>query len=134
VKYLLDTNPCIVYLRGRNPLLRNRVASHAPSDIVMCSVVLAELLHGTERSADPVKGRIEVSNFARPYGSLPFDDAAADEYALIRVDLERRGLPIGDNDMFIAAIARSNNLTLVTHNTAEFSRIPNLNIEDWEVP
>jgi tRNA(fMet)-specific endonuclease VapC len=64
--------------------------------------------------------------------SLPFDDLAADQYALIRADLEGRGQLIGANDLLIAAIARAHDLTLVTHNMAEFSRVGRLELEDWE--
>ena len=62
---------------------------------------------------------------------LPFDDAAAEEYAKIRIYLERRGRIIGHNDLMIAAAARSRDLTLVTHNVREFTRVPGLRIEDW---
>ncbi len=63
---------------------------------------------------------------------MPFDDAAARTYGLIRAALEKEGQPIGPNDMLIASIALANGLVLVTHNTAEFSRVPTLSIEDWE--
>ena len=66
--------------------------------------------------------------------SLPFDDDAAWHYADIRHQLETAGCVIGPNDFKIAAICRANSLTLVTSNTAEFSRVPNLAIEDWSNP
>jgi tRNA(fMet)-specific endonuclease VapC len=134
LKYLLDSNPCIGYIRGKNALIRQNFALHPASDITMCSVVLSELIHGALKSSDLVKNKAAVLRFTRPYQSLPFDDRAAHEYSLLRRDLESRGLPISGNDMMIAAIALANSLTLVTHNTAEFSRVPNLSIEDWEVP
>lgn len=75
-----------------------------------------------------------VDGFTHSFKSLPYTDSEAQEYARIRADLERRGERIGDFDLQIAAIAITNQLTLVTHNTGEFSRIPQLAIEDWEVP
>jgi tRNA(fMet)-specific endonuclease VapC len=66
--------------------------------------------------------------------SLPFDDAAAEEYGQLRAYLANQGTPIGPNDTMIAAIALANGLTLVTHNTAEFSRVPGLMIKDWQIP
>jgi tRNA(fMet)-specific endonuclease VapC len=66
--------------------------------------------------------------------SIDFDDAAAGIYGQIRAHLASRGTPIGPNDVLIAAIAVANGITLVTHNTSEFSRVPGLLIEDWEVP
>ena len=87
-----------------------------------------------ERSADPIKSRIKVETFIKSFHSLAFDDDAARRYASIRFDLETRGMRIGEYDMLLAAIAKTTQLTLVKHNTAEFSRIPNLPIVDWEVP
>lgn len=66
--------------------------------------------------------------------SLPFDDKAAEQYAAIRRHLETLGLPIGPYDLQIAAIALVHGCTLVTHNQAEFSRVPRLLLEDWETP
>jgi tRNA(fMet)-specific endonuclease VapC len=73
-----------------------------------------------------------VEAFLAPMSSLPFDDTAADRYATIRSTLERQGMRIGAYDLQIAAIAVVQGLTLVTHNTQEFSRVPDLLIEDWE--
>jgi tRNA(fMet)-specific endonuclease VapC len=69
-----------------------------------------------------------------PFARFPFDDAAADHFVSTRTHLESRGTPIGPYDLQIAAIALANACTLVTHNTAEFSRLPGLLLEDWEVP
>jgi tRNA(fMet)-specific endonuclease VapC len=63
---------------------------------------------------------------------VPFDDRAGEEYAKVRADLAAKGTPIGPNDLLIAAIALANGLTLVTHNTTEFSRVLGLRLEDWE--
>jgi tRNA(fMet)-specific endonuclease VapC len=132
--FLLDTNVCVQYLRGKNARVRQRLTAYPPHDIYLCSVVLSELYLGVLRSADPHKNRAEVDQFAAPFSSLPFDDAAADVYSRIRHDLEGRGVPIGPYDMQIAAIALVNGYTLVTHNTNEFSRVPGLALEDWEAP
>lgn len=69
----------------------------------------------------------------RPYATLAFDDLAVQEYRRIRAYLEKLGTPIGPVDMLIAAIALANDLVMVTHNTAEFSRVPGLKLEDWEI-
>ena len=69
-----------------------------------------------------------------PFASFPFDDSAADVYARIRHHLESQGTPIGPYDLQIAAIALTNGCTLVTHNTTEFSCVPGLVLEDWEMP
>lgn len=64
--------------------------------------------------------------------SLPFDDQCAEEYGLLRDELDRAGTPIGPNDLLIAATARAHGVVLVTHNVREFSRVPELRTEDWE--
>jgi tRNA(fMet)-specific endonuclease VapC len=132
--YLLDTNLCIQYLRGRNALVRQRLAATPIADVSLCSVVLAELYIGALRSARPALNRASIDAFVTPYRSVSFDDAAADVHAQIRRHLEVLGPPIGPYDLQIAAIALVHGATLVTHNTNEFSRVPNLAIEDWEIP
>jgi len=66
--------------------------------------------------------------------SLPFDDACAAEYGMLRADLASRGTPIGSNDLMIAAIARVHDLVVTTNNVDEFSRVVGLRVEDWEMP
>lgn len=68
------------------------------------------------------------------YASVPFDDAAAMDSGQLRAELASSGQIIGPYDLLIAAIARTQSLTLVTHNTAEFSRVKRLTIEDWQSP
>lgn len=132
MKFLLDTNVCIRFLNGCNPSIQKRMSKHKPEDIVLCSVVKAELLVGVAKSENP-EGRLKkIKPFLERFASLPFDDSAATSYAEIRADLEKRGLPIGPNDLQIASIAVANQLVLVTHNVREFRRVNGLNIEDWE--
>ncbi|MGP0064022.1 MAG: type II toxin-antitoxin system VapC family toxin [Isosphaeraceae bacterium] len=134
--YLLDTNTCIGWLRNNQPQIVARIQTHAPTDIVLCSVVVAELLFGVEHSdpAHRANTALRVEELRQLFASLPFDDAAAEQYGTIRTDLTARGLMIGGNDLLIAATAQANGCTLVTHNTTEFSRVPGLVIEDWQVP
>jgi tRNA(fMet)-specific endonuclease VapC len=134
MKWLLDSNACIQYLNGRVPSLKVRVDAVADSDLLICSVVKAELAFGAAGSRDPVGTRAAQRRFLSRFVSLGFDDAAAEVYGKIRHDLTRAGRLIGGNDMLIAAIALANDVTLVTHNTAEFSRVVGLKIEDWELP
>jgi len=105
-----------------------------PRQLAVCSVVKAELFFGSLRSQNPTKSRQMQDDFLKELISLPFDDAAAEHYAQIRANLTSTGELIGPNDLIIAAIALTHNLTLVTHNTAEFSRVKTLQLEDWELP
>ena len=85
-------------------------------------------------SAKPIANTADVEAFVARFAVLPYDEAASVVYATVRTDLESRGQAIGPLDTQIAAIALANNLTLVTHNTAEFARVVGLQLADWEVP
>lgn len=131
MQYCLDTNTCIDVLRGRHASLMDRFKSKRPADIAVSTMVRAELLYGAMRSAHPKKTRSMVELFLQPYEMISFDKPSADDYAVMRAELEKRGAVIGPNDLVIAATARSRGLILVTHNTREFKRIPGLRLEDW---
>jgi tRNA(fMet)-specific endonuclease VapC len=132
MKYLLDTNACIGYLNGRAVGVRQRLESMPPSEVFVCSVVKAGLFYGAMKSPDPARTLARQTVFLEQFDSLPFDDLAAEEYGRVRAYLEKRGEIIGPNDLLIASIALVNNATLVTHNTDEFKRVLDLNLEDWQ--
>jgi tRNA(fMet)-specific endonuclease VapC len=135
VTHLLDTNSCIDHLRrGTASNVTTKLGAAAQGSVVLCSVVVAELPYGAHRSATTATTLSEVRAFCTQFVSLPFDDPAAEQYAEIRAHLAGLGTPIGPNDLMIAAIALANGLTLVTHNTREFSRVPGLALEDWQTP
>lgn len=132
MRYLLDANTCIRHLNQRSESITARMKAVSETDIVMCSVVKAEMFYGAHRSQKPTANlRIQRQFFAR-FVSLTFDDTAAEQYGRIRAELAAKGTPIGPNDLMIAAIALAHDLTLVTHNTGEFSRVDGLKLEDWE--
>jgi len=132
MKYLLDANTCIGLLNSSDAELMRRYSARQPADLVLCSVVKAELLYGARRSARVEFNLKRLEYFAAPLQSLPFDDRCAHDYGVIRADLAAQGTPIGANDLMIGAIARAHDLILVTHNTKEFSRVAGLRVEDWE--
>ncbi len=131
--YLLDSNVCIHLLNEKNSLIVQRFMQHSPTEIALCSVVKAELLFGAQRSTRVQANLHRLQLFFAPLQSLPFDDRCAEHYALIRAELAEKGIPIGPNDLLIAAIARAHDAALVTHNTGEFGRVTGLRIEDWEL-
>jgi tRNA(fMet)-specific endonuclease VapC len=131
MRFLLDTNSCIVYLRGQNLALKERLETES-QEISVCSVVKAELFYGAMKSAKPEQNLRLQEAFLAQFISLSFDDVAATLFGRIRSQLESRGTPIGSYDLQIAAIALAHNLILVTHNTREFSRVEGLQWEDWE--
>jgi len=134
MNYLLDTNVWVQFLRNRNALVVQRIHARQPSELRVCTVTSAELYFGCLKSAKPAFHRAKVDAVLAPYICLPFDAPAAEMFAQIRFHLESVGTPIGAYDMQIAAIAQVNGLTLVSHNTSEFSRVPGLVLEDWETP
>ncbi|MBW4538817.1 MAG: type II toxin-antitoxin system VapC family toxin [Myxacorys chilensis ATA2-1-KO14] len=133
MRYLLDTNVCVVYLNGRSILVRDRLFSTLTQEIAVCSVVKTELFYGAMRSNNPSRTLERQQEFLGRFVSLPFGDEAAIICGEIRARLASAGTPIGAYDLQIAAIALANNLILVTHNTREFDRVDGLQIEDWEV-
>jgi tRNA(fMet)-specific endonuclease VapC len=130
--YLLDTNTCIQYLNGRSENIKRHLESKQPQEMLVCSVVKAELFYGVQKSAKPKENFEKVHKFLDRFVSLSFDDKASEKYGEIRSDLEKAGTPIGPNDLFIASIALAHNVILATHNTREFKRVKGLMIEDWE--
>lgn len=130
--HVLDSNVCIHLLNEKHRGIEQNFRSHSPAEIALCSIVKAELLFGARHSQRVSANLQRLQQFFAPLTSLSFDDRCAEEYAQIRADLTAQGKIIGPNDMLIAAIARANNATLVTHNVGEFSRIVGLKLEDWE--
>jgi tRNA(fMet)-specific endonuclease VapC len=131
MKYLLDTNICVLLIRQKSPHVLTKLTSHAITDVSISAITVAELQYGVQKSTKPTQNQQALNQFLIPLTILPFDDGAAIHYGRIRVYLEAQGLPIGALDTLIAAQAIHHNLTLVTNNVREFSRVPGLTIEDW---
>lgn len=133
MNYLLDTNTCIRFLNGRSANIHSRFLTISENQIGVSVITQAEMFYGSYKSIFPEQSRAKQDDFFRRFKVIIFDSTCADYYAQIRAYLEKLGKPIGGNDMLIAATALAHNLILVTHNTGEFSRVPDLQIEDWEV-
>lgn len=131
MRYLLDTNAWIIYLKDPDSGVRKRLLTVSPQDIVTCSIVLSELLHGAEKYGNRLKRVATVQTLLAPFLCLPFDESDAAHYASLRHDLEVRGEVIGPYDLQIAAICLRHQFTLVTNNVSEFGRIDRLIVEDW---
>lgn len=131
--HLLDANIIIAILKGKADGQRAslRLAELPAAEVAVCSVVEAELWHGAEKYRVPQQRRDDLRELLAPHDSLPFDSLCVPHYARIRHHLEQQGQKIGGNDLMIAAIACAHDLTLATHNGAEFRRVPELRVEDW---
>jgi tRNA(fMet)-specific endonuclease VapC len=131
LRYLLDTNICIALLKGGDDALIERTKQQDPADLFLSSVVKGDLLFGA-RNSDRVNANLSLlEEFFAQFGSLPFDDAAAQYYGVTRALLSRAGTPIGANDLLIASTALQHDLTLATRNRREFARVPGLRWEEW---
>jgi len=133
VRYLLDTNVCIGILNGRSEKIRNKIFSIASHEVCIPVIVRYELYFGAAKSIVQVPTLSKLEQFLSSFNSLNFDDSSAKMAGEVRALLEKTGRPIGPYDILIAAMALANGLTLVTHNVKEFSRIPNLLLDDWEI-
>ncbi len=129
--YLLDTNICVYIIRGRQKSIVERFRQQALSDLLISSVTAAELYFGIEKSDLREHNLNILETFLLPIVVQPFDYAASMVYGRLRADLERRGTPIGPLDTLIAAHALSLGAVLVTNNTREFERVPELRLENW---
>jgi tRNA(fMet)-specific endonuclease VapC len=133
MKYLLDSNTCIVYLRTPLGLVAKKVLSTPSDDIALNVISIVELCRGAHLSAKVAENLAQISSFAAPFRTLALDASAAEVAGRIDAELSNQGQRIGPYDVLIAAIALADDLTLVTHNTREFSRVNGLQLEDWEI-
>ncbi len=133
MKYLLDTNVCVNAIHQRVPKLNLHYVRIPAQEKAVCSIVRFELFYGAYKSQRRSISLPIIENFLANYPNLDFDENAARICGELRADLESKGTPIGSYDLQIAAVALVHNLILVTHNTREFSRVPNLTLEDWEI-
>ena len=130
LRYMLDTNIAI-YVIKRRPLHVLDIFNRKAEMMCVSSITEAELLHGAEKSQLREHNLRQVADFLSRLDVLPYTSKAAGHYGEIRADLERKGTPIGINDLHIAAHARSEGLVLVSNNLREFERVPGLRLENW---
>ncbi len=117
-------------MRGKAAVVA-RLSQIPPDDCAVSTITSYELFTGVEKCARPAQERTRVNSLLLTLHVLPFDAAAAHEAAQIRALLEAKGQSIGPYDVLIAGHAIAAQLTLVTANTSEFSRVSGLSLEDW---
>lgn len=134
MKYLLDTNIISYFLREASPALNQRILDSTPDTLAISVVSAGELRYGLAKIA-PSKRATELaqhlSALLTAITVLPLPANAAQHYGKTRVQLDAAGTPIGNNDLWIAAHALAQNMTLVTNNTREFERVPGLKLDNW---
>jgi tRNA(fMet)-specific endonuclease VapC len=137
VSYLLDTNACIALINGTPAPVRVRFqkTTAGGAQIYVSAVVTFELWNGVAKSARPALNAQRLETFlSGPVFVLPFDDEDSRIAGSIRASLEISGKPIGAYDLLIAGQALARQLTLVTANVSEFSRVKGLAWQDWAKP
>jgi tRNA(fMet)-specific endonuclease VapC len=137
VNYLLDTNACIALINGNPASVRPRLARvlKGRGSVAVPAVVAFELWYGAAKSTRRQANRQRLETFfAGPLHLVAFDDEDARVAGEIRATLEAAGTPIGAYDLLIAGQALRHDATLVTADTAEFSRVPELRWQDWASP
>jgi tRNA(fMet)-specific endonuclease VapC len=134
VNYLLDTNACIALMSPASNVVQDQFtrAFHKQASFFTSSIVAFELWYGVFKSARLADNTRRCETFfAGPVGIVPFEDGAARIAGEIRAKLEAVGKPIGAYDLLLAGQAMHHNMTLITANTTEFSRVKGLKWEDW---
>ena len=129
--YLLDTNICIYLMKGTYPPLAEKVLTVHPSELAVSAVTVFELEYGAAKSSWGERTRQNLQIFLSAFQILPFTAEDALAAGRIRAALAHAGTPIGAYDVLIAAQGAARGYTVVTHNAAEFRRVPGIQVEDW---
>lgn len=129
--YMLDTDICSYIIRERPSQVFEHFKKVEIAQLHISVVTYAELIYGVEHSSSKKINRPIVDDFVRHLDIISWDHDAAEHYGKIRAHLQKKGNVIGAMDMMIASHARSRRMTLVTNNEKHFSRVPNLNVENW---
>jgi len=131
VRYMLDTDICIYMTKRQPPGLLKRLQRLSPGQAVLSVITFGELEFGAAKSQAQERARKVLDELTSLLPVRPLPAEAAGHYGQIRAELETKGRPIGNNDLWIAAHARAEDLVLVTHNLGEFKRVPRLRVESW---
>ena len=129
--YLLDTKICIYAINGRDPGLNQCLFSIPPYEIFVSAITVGELEYGAAKSRWGARTRQVMHAFLANFSILPFTEEDAVLFGRLRAQLTAMGTPIGAYDVMIAAQGIARDLTVVSHNTKEFSRVPGIILEDW---
>ncbi|MCU4587956.1 type II toxin-antitoxin system VapC family toxin [Acinetobacter ursingii] len=130
LKYMLDTN-IVIYTMKQRPVTVKAKFNAVATQLCISSISVAELVFGAENSQNPAQNMKVIEDFLSRLQILDYGIESAIQYGSIKAHLRKMGTPIGENDLHIAAHARSKGLILVTNNTKEFERVPALQLENW---
>lgn len=131
MNYLLDTDTCIYWLKGRPAAVRERLLEVGWDQVCICVITVAELYFGAYNSSRVDENLARVEAFVTLLPNLSLTDASLRKYAELKAMLRKAGQPVADLDLIIASVAISANLILVTNNTRHYARISELQLENW---
>ena len=130
-QYMLDTNICIYIAKNKPISVLEHFKKLKVKQIVMSVITYGELSLGAEKSQHKQKIMQKLIDLTQIIPVIPISESVGNIYGVIRADLEKKGKIIGNNDLWIAAHAMEQNITLVSNNVKEFNRIPGLSLENW---
>jgi tRNA(fMet)-specific endonuclease VapC len=130
--FLLDTDTCSAHMR-RPSQLAHRFIQYT-SGLAIPTIVLAELHAGAHKHPNPARLLALITDLRQDVHVIDFDSACAEQFGQIRGTLLQKGIQVSRMDLLIASVALVHNLTLVTHNTADYQNVPGLRLDDWLIP
>jgi len=130
-RYLLDTNICIYIAKYNPPSVRERFTQHPANELAMSVITLGELRFGAEKSQAKERAMGVIDELSNLMNIEALTDDVSGHYGEIRAELQKSGQMIGNNDLWLAAHARSQDWILVTNNEKEFLRVEGLSVENW---
>ncbi|NEP45784.1 MAG: type II toxin-antitoxin system VapC family toxin [Okeania sp. SIO2H7] len=132
MNYLLDTDTCIYWIKGRQPV-RDKLLEVGWEEVGICAITVAELYYGAYNSNRVTENLNRIDIFMGNLSVLPLSDRALRQFGELKAELRRRGEPLADLDLLIASVALVGSYTLVTNNTRHYDRIDGLTLENWTI-
>ena len=130
--FMLDTNVIVKAIRQKDHSIREKLLRFSDGDLCISSITYTELLYGVYHSENPEKNLSALHGLLSWIEILPFDLSAAECAGKVMAFRASKGTPLGDRYMLIAGHALSLGYPIITHNIREFTRVPGLQIEDWQ--
>lgn len=130
MKYLLDTDICIYWLKGRTAV-RDKINEVGQTEIAICVITASELYFGAYNSSKIEKNLITVETFIRSISVIPLSNNTLRKFGQLKAQLRQAGMPVADFDLLIASVALTEDFILVTNNTRHYQRIVGLKLDNW---
>lgn len=132
MKYLLDTDICIYWLKGRTTV-KAKINRVDRKDLAICVITASELYFGAYNSNKIEQNLRTAETFIQSLTVLPLSNDTLKKFGQLKAELRKAGTPVADFDLLIASVALTENLILVTNNTPHYERITGLNLDNWSI-